>query len=146
MNDSRLVDYLKASSTRHAARVAIVNPGGATITYAELDRQSDAVADYLRACGVTVGDRVGIVMQKGIAAVVSLFGVMKAGAAYVPVDYTMPVDRARGIFSDCRIKALIAGTGCEAFVSAVDANPELAAVIRAAECDPGRRVLSPETA
>ena len=136
MRASRLVDYLDASSTEHAARVAVVNPDGTTISYAELDRQSDAVADYLCACGVAKGDRVGIVLPKGIAAVVSLFGVMKAGAAYVPVDYAMPLDRARRIFSDCRIKALIVGTTCEAFVSAVDMNAELAAVIRAGECDP----------
>ena len=136
MRASRLVDYLNYSSTEHASRVAVVNPDETTITYAELGRQSDAVADHLCACGVAKGDRVGIVLPKGIAAVVSLLGVMKSGAAYVPVDYTMPVDRARRIFHDCRIKVLIAGTACEAFVGAVEANADLAAVIRAAECDP----------
>jgi amino acid adenylation domain-containing protein len=136
MIPTRLTDYLDASSIEHASRVAVTNPDGAAITYAELSTQSSAVANLLTACGVAKGDRVGIVMPKGAAAVASVFGIMKAGAAYVPVDYSMPVDRARRIFADCRITALIVGTACATFIDAAKGIPEMAAVIHASESNP----------
>lgn len=102
-----LAEYLEASAARVPDRVAVVDPSGATITYAELNRQSDALAGFLAASGVSRGDRVGIVLPKTIPAVVSLFGIMKAGAAYVPVDVTAPADRGKRILADCQVAALI---------------------------------------
>jgi amino acid adenylation domain-containing protein len=103
-----LADYLERSAVRFPERPAIVDPAGRQISYTELNRQADALAQFLAASGVQRGDRVGVVLPKGIPAVVALFGIMKAGAAYVPVDYTAPVERARKILADCRIRALVA--------------------------------------
>jgi amino acid adenylation domain-containing protein len=102
-----LPDYLEASAARYPDRPAVVDPGGGSITYAALDRQANALAGFLSTQGVKRGDRVGVVLPKSIAAVTAFFGIMKAGAAYVPVDFTAPIERGRGILQDCHIRALI---------------------------------------
>ena len=81
-----LAAYLEASALRWPDRPAIVGPDGRSVTYAELDRQADRVAGFLAARGVARGDRVAVVLPKSVEAVAALFGIMKAGAAYVPVD------------------------------------------------------------
>jgi amino acid adenylation domain-containing protein len=102
-----LAEYLEQSAEQYPNRIAIVEPSGATTTYAELNRQSDALAAFLCARGVKCGDRVALALAKGIPAVVSLFAILKAGAAYVPVDLTAPPERARQILRDCEISALM---------------------------------------
>jgi amino acid adenylation domain-containing protein len=106
-----LADYLEASAARCPDRIAVVDSQG-SITYSELNRQADALAAFLAARGVTRGDRVGVVLPKSIPAVVALFGIMKAGAAYVPVDYTAPAERGRRILTDCQISALVVDGRC----------------------------------
>ena len=135
MIPSGLTAYLDRTAAGHGERVAVVGSDGQRITYAELHEQSNALGHYLRACGVEAGDRVGIALPKTIAAVIALFGVMKAGAAYVPVDHSAPIDRARRIFSDCRIKAAIVSSSCERFVTAFEGGLEPANVIRVGESD-----------
>jgi amino acid adenylation domain-containing protein len=103
-----LADYLEASAARWGDRTAVVDPSGATLTYAELDRQASALAAFLSARGLTLGDRVGLALPKSAASVVSMFGIMKAGAAYVPVDATGPIERGRTILADCQVRAIIA--------------------------------------
>jgi amino acid adenylation domain-containing protein len=120
-----LCDYLEASATRHPDQVAVVDPSHGTLTYGELNTQADALARFLHASGVKRGDRVGVVLPKSLSAVVSLFGIMKAGAAYVPADYSAPPRRTRKILSDCRIKALIVDSRCLEVIPPAEA-PDLA--------------------
>ena len=105
---NHLAEYLESSATRFGSRTAVVDPGGWSLSYADLDRQADALAGWLAASGVRPGDRVGVVLPKSVPSVVALFGIMKAGAAYVPVDCTAPAERGRGILADCAIRALVA--------------------------------------
>jgi acyl-coenzyme A synthetase/AMP-(fatty) acid ligase len=72
-----------------------------SITYGELDEQSDRVRDALVRSGIRRGDRVGICAPKSVPVVVAIFGILKAGAAYVPVDASAPAARNAGIFDDC---------------------------------------------
>jgi amino acid adenylation domain-containing protein len=124
-----LADYLEASASRYADRVAVVDSCGGSITYAELNRRADALAGTLFARGVKRGDRVGMVVPKGIEAVVSMFGIMKAGAAYVPVDYSSPAKRVRRILTDCRVRAVIVNSTCLDVVPEEDGDLSLAVVI-----------------
>ncbi len=105
---NHLAEYLESSASRFGSRTAVVDPGGWSLSYADLDRQADALAGWLAASGVRPGDRVGVVLPKSVPSVVALFGIMKAGAAYVPVDCTAPAERGRGILADCAIRALVA--------------------------------------
>jgi amino acid adenylation domain-containing protein len=86
---------------------AIVVPGGARITYAELGSLSDAVRDRLWRLGVRPGDRVALRLHKSVDAVAAIFGVLKTGAAYVPIDAASPAPRAAFIVGDCQVRALI---------------------------------------
>ncbi|MBM7776028.1 amino acid adenylation domain-containing protein [Actinokineospora baliensis] len=66
-----------------------------TLTYGDLDARSNQVDRWLRANGVTPGALVAVVMDKGWEQVVATLGVLKAGAAYVPVDAGVPAERLR---------------------------------------------------
>jgi amino acid adenylation domain-containing protein len=116
MTVTHLAEYLETSASRWPDRTAVVDPAGWSLTYAELNRQAVALAGYLAGRGVQHGDRVGLVVPKGVAAVVSLFGIMKAGAAYVPVDYTAPAERGKRILTDCQVRAVIVDDRCRAMV------------------------------
>lgn len=80
---------------------------GASLTYAALAERSDRLAGLLRAQGVRRGDRVGIHAAKGLAAGVALYGIMKAGAAYVPIDPASPPARQAFIVRDCDIRHVV---------------------------------------
>ena len=101
-----LIDYLAASATRFPERLAAIDPDGTALTYRELNEQASRVAGFLAEEGVRAGDRVGLVLPKSTAALAALFGIMHAGAAYVPVDWTGPEGRVRTILKDCQVRAL----------------------------------------
>lgn len=103
---SHLCRYLEESAVRFPGRVAAMDPDGASLTYAELDQRASRIAGFLASRGIQPGDRVGLVLPKSIDALVALFGVMKARAAYVPVDWTGPVNRVRTILTDCSVTAV----------------------------------------
>lgn len=102
-----LADYLEASAGRYPERVAVVDGTGASLTYQELNALADRVAASLIRHGVGAGDRVGVVAPKTVRTVAALFGIMKARAAYVPVDYTAPAARNATILADCQVKAVV---------------------------------------
>ena len=77
------------------------------ITYLELERMSNQVAQLLVANGVRRGDRVGLYLQKSPAAIAAIFGIMKTGACYVPVDSNAPGARLQEIGRQCEFRALI---------------------------------------
>lgn len=84
---------------------------GAVVPHAELAARSDRIRNCLRQIGVERGDRVGLRLHKSPDAVAAIFGILKAGAAYVPVDADSPVARGAFILGDCQVKAVIAEPG-----------------------------------
>jgi amino acid adenylation domain-containing protein len=105
--DPTLQGYLEQSVPRHAARTAIREADGSTITYAELGALTDRLRDRLVALGVKPGDRVGVYLRKSIDAVAAIFGILKTGAAYVPVDPSAPPVRNAYILGNCTVKVAI---------------------------------------
>lgn len=103
---THLAAYLETSAADFPERVAVVGPDARGLTYRELDDIASRVAGFLQASDIGVNTRVGILIPKSVETIAAIFGVLKAGAAYVPVDPTGPVGRGRTIFSDCRIDAL----------------------------------------
>ncbi|MFI5562666.1 amino acid adenylation domain-containing protein [Amycolatopsis japonica] len=79
--------------------VAVVD-GDRTLSYAELDRESDGLAGYLASRGVRRGDRVGVVLERGADLLVALLAVWKAGAAQVPVNVDYPAERIERMLAD----------------------------------------------
>lgn len=98
---------LTASARRRPDHVAVVEPDAGQITYRALDELTDRLRDRLAKMGVRRGDRVGVYLTKSIDSVASLFGAMKAGAAYVPVDPTAPPSRNAYIFNNCQVRAIV---------------------------------------
>jgi amino acid adenylation domain-containing protein len=74
--------------------------GGERFCYVELDRWSNRIAHYLMGCGVGCGDRVALVLPRSAVLVAAILGVLKAGAAYVPVDPDYPAERIDYMLSD----------------------------------------------
>src|SRR5687768_4442422 len=101
-----LADYLEASASRYPDQIAVVDASGGALTYHELNALADRVAAALVQHGVAPGDRVGVISPKSVRIVAALFGIMKARAAYVPVDYTAPAARNATILADCQVKAV----------------------------------------
>lgn len=64
-----------------------------TLTYAQLDRESSALASYLGEQGIQAGDLVGIFLHPTVSTLVCIIGILKSGAAYVPLDTANPTSR-----------------------------------------------------
>lgn len=99
--------FLDRSAQSHPQHTAVEEDEGRTITYQDLATLSDRLRDRLRHIGVRQGDRVGIYLRKSIDAVASIFGILKTGAAYVPVDPGAPAVRNAYILNDCSVKAVV---------------------------------------
>jgi amino acid adenylation domain-containing protein len=99
--------FLTHSAESWPENIAVREPGDGSISYKALDALSDKVRDWLFLTGVVRGDRVGIYLRKSIDSVASIFGILKTGAAYVPVDPGAPVARNGYILNDCSVKAII---------------------------------------
>lgn len=99
--------FLLSASARFPDNVAVVDPGVGSVTYSELAHLSDRVRDRLFALGVRRSDRVGICLRKSADTVAVIYGILKAGAAYVPVDSTAPPSRDAYIMHNCAVKVVI---------------------------------------
>lgn len=108
MSISHLAGYLESSAVRFPERIAAVDPDGTSLTYRDLDERASRIAGFLVESGVRRGDRIGLALPKTTAALTAVFGVLKAGAAYVPVDWTGPAERIAKIFTDCEVRAVFA--------------------------------------
>jgi amino acid adenylation domain-containing protein len=107
MATTALHHLLDTVASRFPDRVAVEESDSGSIRYGELGRLSDRVRDRLLQLRVEPADRVGICMRKSADAVASMFGVIKAGAAYVPADPTAPASRNAFIFHNCAVKVVI---------------------------------------
>ena len=77
------------------------------VTYRELNCRANQLAHYLRALGVGPEVRVGIYMEHSLARVVGLLGILKADAAYVPLDPAYPLERVAFMLADAHISVLL---------------------------------------
>ncbi len=80
---------------------------GAELSYAQLNRQANQLAHYLRAQGVHLETKVGVYMQRSLEMAVALLGIIKAGGAYVPVDPNYPAARVEFMLGDINSPLLL---------------------------------------
>lgn len=102
-----LHDLLTTAAEAHPDAIAVVD-GEVTLTYAELDARSNAVACVLAAEGIAPGERVGLYLEKSAAALVALYGVLKAGGVYVPLDAGAPTARLGLVVADSSMRCIVA--------------------------------------
>ncbi|TDF82586.1 non-ribosomal peptide synthetase [Pseudomonas sp. H9] len=80
-------------------------------TYGELNARANRLAHRLRECGVGSGQRVGLSVRRGPAMIASLLAVLKAGAAYVPLDPDYPAERLAYMIEDSALSLLLMQSG-----------------------------------
>jgi len=106
---------LLIQSARHMPEALAVDGPDGSITYGELDLVANRITWGLYDLGVRTGDRVGIWLDKSIRSVAAMQGVLRLGAAYVPLDPLSPASRVRTIIKDCDMRALVStAKGAEA--------------------------------
>jgi amino acid adenylation domain-containing protein len=93
---------------------AIANPkktalvfDGAEMSYEELNRRSDIVASALSEKGIGTGEKVSIMLERSFEMVIGILGILKSGAAYLPIDPDYPEARIRFIISDSNSKVML---------------------------------------
>ena len=102
-----ILQQLLTESARQYPDKPAVWARGRTLTYRELNERSNQIAHLLRSRGVEKGDRIGIYFPKAVESLCAMFGVLKAGGVYVPLDPLAPADRIAYIISNCAMKGLI---------------------------------------
>ena len=102
-----LLWHQMAEAARRDGSRPAVSHRRTTLTYEELDRESTRFANLLASHGIGPGARVGMFMEKSVRSVVTMLGVLKAGAAYVPIDPAAPILRAAFILKDCQVSGLV---------------------------------------
>ena len=90
------------------------------ITYGELNARANRLAHHLRELGVAADDRVALCAERSSELIVALLGILKAGAAYVPLDPNYPAERLAFMLEDCGAKVLITEEGLVGEVDAKD--------------------------
>jgi amino acid adenylation domain-containing protein len=98
---------LTEAAARQPGQPAVASDG-CLLTYQELDRLSNKVARALLRLGVAPGDRVGILAPKSAGAVLGIYGALKAGACYVPLDPKAPAGRLSHIVRDSGAAVIVA--------------------------------------
>jgi non-ribosomal peptide synthetase-like protein len=122
---SLLHHVFEAQADRRPGAPAIVS-GADAITYAELDALANRLARHLRASGAGTGARVGLFVERSPEAIVAILGILKAGAAYVPLDPSHPVDRLRHVAAEAGLVAIACDTSLAA--AAADLGPAIVTI------------------
>ncbi|CAM5722882.1 Carrier domain-containing protein OS=Streptomyces fumanus OX=67302 GN=GCM10018772_59690 PE=4 SV=1 [Streptomyces fumanus] len=120
--DGTLVDRFEAQAARTPDAVAVVGQDGAW-TYAELNARANGVACGLIERGVVPESLIGVRLERSAELVPTLLGVLKAGAAYVPLDARHPQERLASIVSEAGVSVVL--TDADVF-EPVDDNPGVA--------------------
>jgi len=116
-----LQHLLAAAAARQPAGPAVAS-GGCRLSYQELDQLSNKVARSLLGLGVARGDRVAVLAPKSAASVTAVYGALKAGACYVPLDPKAPADRLGYVVRDSGAAVIVADEGTARQAAAVAAG------------------------
>ncbi|MCP4156742.1 MAG: AMP-binding protein, partial [bacterium] len=101
------IDALFREQVTAAPQQKALTYEGKPVTYGELDTESTQLADYLLSLGVVPGEPVAVMVNHSYKVIVSILGILKAGAAYVPLNPDYPEERKRYIIADCGTIRLI---------------------------------------
>ncbi len=92
----------------HAAKKAFIYLNQ-SITYGELEKKTNQLAHYFLENGLSKGERVGILLPRNLEIPIAIYGALKAGGVFVPLDVNMPQSRLIHIIEDCKISFIVTG-------------------------------------
>lgn len=107
-SEKSMVDLFEEQSAKTPDAVAIVFEGK-SMSYLELNNSANQLAHYLRAKGITAEAFVPVCVERSLEMIIAILGILKAGAAYVPIDTNYPIGRIKYILEDTGAKIAIAG-------------------------------------
>ncbi|HET9576195.1 MAG TPA: amino acid adenylation domain-containing protein [Usitatibacter sp.] len=115
------VSRLFEACARQAPQKTALAFEGETLTYAELDARANRLAHHLRSFGVGPEVKVGLHLERGVAMVVAVLAVMKAGGGYLPLDPSYPRERLQFMLHDGECRVLITQERLRGAIAAGDA-------------------------
>lgn len=104
--DLTIIDIFKNHVKQNPNGIAAIC-NGVEITYSKLEEMSNAVASYLIDNNIEAGDTVALIQDRSLNMIATIFGIMKCGAAYLPIDTEFPRDRINYILKDSNAKLVI---------------------------------------
>lgn len=119
-----VVDYFEEQVEKTPNNVALVFQN-TTMTYIDLNKKVNSLARYLNANHISSGSIVGIMVNRSFEMIISILAVLKAGAAYIPIDPEYPEDRIKYILSNSNCNALITLNKLSEKISMLDFNGHL---------------------
>ncbi|MER9586473.1 amino acid adenylation domain-containing protein [Mesorhizobium sp. M0276] len=107
--DTCLHNLIEANVTAYPDNIAVSCPSE-VLSYAELDQRANRLARHLIAKGVSLGDVIGILLERSCDLVIGFLAILKAGAVYLPLDPRLPAQRLRFMLRDAGATAVISKT------------------------------------
>src|SRR5262249_38072582 len=101
------IDQLFAAQAALSPEAVAVEFQGVRWTYRELDAHANDVARHLHSLGVGPGSRIGLCVERSLEMVAGMLGILKAGAAYVPLDPTYPSERLAFMVKDAECTVVL---------------------------------------
>ncbi|NUT37524.1 MAG: amino acid adenylation domain-containing protein [Hamadaea sp.] len=117
-----LADVFERQAAETPERIAVIC-GGESVTYAELNRRANRLAHHLIARGAGPESAVAIVAPRSIELMVGIYGILKTGAAYLPIDDEFPPQRAATIIADARAEIILTAESVAAITDGPQENP-----------------------
>ncbi len=104
--ENTIAELFQETVIKYPENIALIEKGN-ELSYLSLNKKSNQIAHFLREVGVKPNDFVGVFMERGIDFVVSVIGVLKSGAAYLPVDPVYPSDRIEYMVRDSKMSTVL---------------------------------------
>lgn len=104
---NKLLHQMVSDSAAASPDSIAFTDGKSSVTYKALDRKSSRLANLLVEQGLKVGDRVGVFMPRCTETAVAVYGILKAGGVFVPIDPGMPTGGVRSLIGNCGIRFLL---------------------------------------
>lgn len=105
-HDLTIMDLFLETVKRYPEKIAVTCEGK-SLTYTGLYHKAKNLTLALKAKGVAEGSLVGVLVERDVEAIISIFGILMAGAVYVPIDTAYPADRINYILNDSNASAVI---------------------------------------
>ncbi len=103
----RLLHHFFAAQVERRPNHVAIEFADERLTYAELERYSNQIANAIAARGVRPGDLVALYLKKSPRLYAAMLGILKAGAGYIPIDPRFPLERINAILEDSRARLIV---------------------------------------